>query len=62
MTPLRRLLTTLTLITAVITGLLAIIGDLTPDDTAWGAPHTTTPVTDTVDGVSATLLDTAWGS
>lgn len=61
MKPSRRLLAGLALTTAVLTGLLTTIDNLTPDDTAWGAPHTTTPITDTVDTVTATLYDTAWG-
>ena len=61
MKPTRRLLAGLALTATLLTGLAATITDLTsPDDTAWGAPDTTTPA-DTGDTTVVTPLDTAWG-
>lgn len=62
MKPLHRILASLALTAAVLTGLLTAVGQLAaPPDTAWGAPATTeTTVTITGD-VSVTPFDTAWG-
>lgn len=63
MKPSRRLLASLALTAAVLTGLLTAIGQLVaPPDTAWGAPATDTSVTITGDvDVTMTPFDTAWG-